>query len=84
MDGFYNLLKNKHQRFVSEAVKKDGWTLQFIKEQTTEICLEAVRNNGYVLNFVKNRHRFVSKLKPVKRMDCIFTICQRTDTRDLS
>ncbi len=29
--------------------------MQFIKEQTPEICLEAVKQNGYALRFVKEQ-----------------------------
>jgi hypothetical protein len=38
-----------------EAVKRDGYNLQFIKSQTSEICLEAVRQNGRALYYVKNK-----------------------------
>ncbi|MBQ3421636.1 MAG: DUF4116 domain-containing protein, partial [Romboutsia sp.] len=32
-----------------------GYALQFVKEQTPEICLEAVKQNGYALQFVKEQ-----------------------------
>ena len=32
-----------------EAVKQDGWALQYVKEQTEDICLEAVKQNGCTL-----------------------------------
>ena len=38
-----------------EAVKQNGYTLQYVKEQTEEICLEAVKQNGYVLQYVKEQ-----------------------------
>ena len=28
-----------------EAVKQDGFALEFVKEQTSELCLEAVKQN---------------------------------------
>ena len=28
------------------AVKQYGWALEFVKEQTPEICIEAVKQNG--------------------------------------
>ena len=31
------------------AVKKDGKALEFVREQTPEICLAAVNRNGYAL-----------------------------------
>jgi hypothetical protein len=36
-------------------VKKDGYFLQYIDEQTKEICLEAVKENGYALQYVKEQ-----------------------------
>jgi hypothetical protein len=38
-----------------EAVKQDGNALQFVQNQTTEICLEAVKQNGNVLRHVQNQ-----------------------------
>tara|TARA_Y100000310_G_C20131993_1_gene556273 strand:- start:37 stop:372 length:336 start_codon:yes stop_codon:yes gene_type:complete len=35
-----------------EAVKQDGYALQFVNVQTDEICLEAVKEDGYALRFV--------------------------------
>ena len=31
------------------------WALEYVKEQTPEICLEAVRRNGRVLRYVKEQ-----------------------------
>ena len=36
------------------AVKQNGYTLQYVKEQTEEICLAAVKRNGYALQYVKD------------------------------
>jgi hypothetical protein len=35
-----------------EAVKQNGYTLQYVKEQSEEICLEAVKANGDALKYV--------------------------------
>jgi hypothetical protein len=47
-------VKDFLQRFISplEAVKQNGFVLQYIEEQTDEICLEAVKQNGMALQFV--------------------------------
>ena len=37
------------------AVKRHGWALQFVKEQTPEICFAAVTQDGYALQFVKEQ-----------------------------
>jgi biotin operon repressor len=37
-----------------EAVKQDGYALQYVKEQTEAICLEAVKQNSYALRYVKD------------------------------
>ena len=33
----------------------DGLNLQYINNQTEEICLAAVKQNGYALEFIKNQ-----------------------------
>ena len=42
-----------------EAVKQDGYSLQYVKNQTDKICLEAVKQNGDALKYVKNQTYFV-------------------------
>ena len=37
------------------AVKQDGYALQYIKEQTNEICLAAVNQNGDAFRYVEER-----------------------------
>ena len=37
------------------AVKRDGYNLRFVKNQTPKICLEAVKRDGYALKFVKEQ-----------------------------
>ena len=38
-----------------ESVKEDGYNLQYVKNQTEEICLAAVKQNGWTLKNVKNQ-----------------------------
>ena len=38
-----------------EAVKKNGFALQYVKNQTPDICLEAVKQNGLALRYVKEQ-----------------------------
>lgn len=38
-----------------ERVKNNGMKLQYIENQTHEICMEAVKQNGLALQFVKNQ-----------------------------
>ena len=35
-----------------EAVKKDGYALMYVKDQSEAVCLEAVKENGYALRYV--------------------------------
>ena len=37
------------------AVKQDGRTLQYVREQTLEICLVAVKQNGHILQYVREQ-----------------------------
>ena len=45
-----------------EAVKQDWGALQFVREQTPEICLEAVKQDWYALQFV-NKNIFTQEIK---------------------
>ena len=36
------------------AVRQCGYALQYVKEQTPEICLEAIKQNGAALKYVKD------------------------------
>ena len=38
-----------------QAVKQNGYALQWVKEQTPEICLEAVKQYGQALEYVKEQ-----------------------------
>jgi len=40
------------------AVKQDGYSLQFVKDQTEAICLEAVKQDGDSLQYVKDQTLF--------------------------
>ena len=35
-----------------KAVKQDGYALQYVQNQTEEICLEAVKQNGYARYYI--------------------------------
>ena len=35
-----------------EAVKKNGYALKYVKDQTDAICIEAVKRNGEALRYV--------------------------------
>ena len=59
-----NWLEEKNLRIV----EKNGLDLQFVKEQTENICLKAVEKNGKALKYVKEKQkRFVSK--PLNNME---------------
>jgi sporulation protein YlmC with PRC-barrel domain len=38
-----------------EAVKQNGMALEFVKDQTENICMEAVKQCGFALKFVKDQ-----------------------------
>ena len=48
------------------AVKRAGYALGYVKEQTYEMCLEAVKQNGYNLEHVKEQTHEIC-LEAVKR-----------------
>ncbi len=38
-----------------QAVKQNGYALEFVKNQTDELCMQAVKQNGCSLKYVKNQ-----------------------------
>ena len=38
-----------------KAVEKNGEALQYVKNQTPEVCLKAVEQNGYALRYAKKQ-----------------------------
>ena len=49
-----------------EAVKQDGYALQYVKDQTEAICIEAVKQDGDALRYVKDQTEAVC-IEAVKR-----------------
>jgi len=49
-----------------EAVKRNGYALRYVKDQTEAVCLEAVKRNGYALQYVKDQTEAVC-LEAVKQ-----------------
>ena len=43
-----------------EAVKRNGYELKYVKDQTEAICLEAVKEDGYALQYVLVEELFLS------------------------
>jgi hypothetical protein len=46
-----------------EAVKQDGDSLRYVKEQTEAVCLEAVKQNGDSLQYVDKKVFLRAKIK---------------------
>ena len=44
-----------------KAVERNGYALQYVRDQTEAVCLKAVEANGYALQYVKDQSMF-SKL----------------------
>ncbi len=44
--------KNLKGKEAIKAVEQDGYALQYVIEQTAEICLKAVEQDGYALQYV--------------------------------
>lgn len=45
---------NQYQKDL-EAIKKDGFALKYVENQTPDICLAAVQQIGNALRYVKNQ-----------------------------
>lgn len=43
------------ERAIMDIVRQNGMVLEYVKEQTSDICMEAVRRDGKMLKFVKKQ-----------------------------
>ena len=46
-----------------EKVKKDGWALEFVQEQTPELCLAAVKKDKVAIMYVSKKFDFLFQKK---------------------
>lgn len=61
----FTMKKNLKGEEALEAVKRDGYDLEYVKEQTTEICLAAVKENEDALKYVEEDIFLQGKIKVV-------------------
>jgi hypothetical protein len=54
-----------------EAVKQNGKSLQYVRNQTDALCLEAVKQNGFALEYVRNRTDVIV-LEAMKQNPAVF------------
>ena len=58
--------KNFEGKKAIEAVKQNGYALQYVKDQSEAVCIEAVKRNGdalrYVLEWLLDRLDELAKL----------------------
>jgi hypothetical protein len=52
-----------------KAVEQNGYALQYVKDQTPEVCLKAVERNGYALRYV-NKGIFEADGNTKKTVPC--------------
>ena len=63
-----------------EAIKHDGYSLRYVKEQTETICLEAVKQDGDSLGYVKEQTETIC-LEAVKQDgDSLGYVKEQTET----
>ena len=64
------LKENSYRYFTKEdsleAVKRNGYSLQYVRDQDKDICLEAVKRNGYSLRYVRAQDKDIC-LEAVKK-----------------
>ncbi len=52
-----------NEKYCLEAVKQDGCSLQYVKDQSEAVCLEAVKQDGCSLQYVKEEKTFIKILE---------------------
>ena len=75
--------KNRHQRFVSEAAKQNGNALQYVKEQTPEMCLKLLNRMEWLLEYVEEQTPEMC-LKLLNRMEMLYNMSKNKHQRCVS
>ena len=60
------LRETNYEENMIKIMREDGINLEYVKYQTSKICLEAVKQNSWALQFVKNQTEQIC-LEAVKR-----------------
>ena len=50
----YNDFLELNKDSIIEVIKQNGYMLQFVKNQTEEICIEAIKQNVYSIKYVNS------------------------------
>ena len=58
----------KNKKIISSHVKENGCDLQYVKNQTEEMCLRTVKQSGWVLKYVNEQTEEMC-LEAMKKMD---------------
>ena len=53
-DALIEFEKWENETYCMEAVKRNGYSLRYVKDQTESMCMEAVIPDGYSLRYVKD------------------------------
>ena len=67
------------QRNPLDAVKSYGLSLEYVKDQTPEICLAAVQQNGWALQYVKKQTPEIC-LAAVRKEPEVLKLVKKTNT----
>ena len=71
-----NTKKNLTGVQAMEAVKQNGYALQYVQTQTEAICMEAVKQNGYALQYVQTQTEAIC-MEAVKQNGCALQYVQK-------
>lgn len=58
LDTDIDSIKRVNQDTFAEIAKEDWRFMQFVENQTPEICLEAVKQDPQVINYIRNKEMF--------------------------
>ena len=71
-----NIKKYKDEAEELEAVKQDGWTIQYIQNPSEKVQLKAVKQDGLVIHYIKNPSEKVQLTAVRQNGYAIKYICQ--------
>ncbi|HBG8471529.1 TPA: DUF4116 domain-containing protein [Clostridioides difficile] len=52
-----------------EAVRQDGWALEYVKEQTKKICIYALKQDKHLIKYIRNKEEYEDMIKYLKEQE---------------
>ena len=72
----YNTLSDLEKKYLWEAVKRNGYAIQYIKNPSEAVQMEAVKRNGYAIQHIANPSEVIKEISTMHFVEKFEYFCQ--------